>query len=202
MRQFLSRRKQFRDVRQARWPSRASTSRHGEVPCQSMPPLSISPATSQRFRRRMAILTARSANRDELLRIVRCTSDRYDRQAIHESRILVIRKTTLRPKRGDRHGFSGLFPTKEKEHSDCPCAPSVGRDQSGPYDLLATLVTLRLVPIGAGKSATPLPGADKGRHGEPAPTGSLSGSISVRLEALSLLPYSQYHSRYSRVRDH
>ena len=126
MRQFLSGRKQFRAVRQARWPTRASIRHHGEVPCRSMPPLSISPATSQRFRRRMAILTARSANRDELLRIVRCTSDRYDKQAIHESRILVIRKTTLRPKRGGRHGFSGLFPTKEKEHSDCPCAPPRG----------------------------------------------------------------------------
>ncbi len=76
MRQFLSERKQFRAVRQARWPTTASTRHHGEVPCRSMPPLSISPATSQRFRRRMAILTAGSANREELLWIVRCTSDR------------------------------------------------------------------------------------------------------------------------------
>jgi hypothetical protein len=39
------------------------------------------PAMSERFRRRMARLSAGSASREELLQIVRCTSDRCDRQA-------------------------------------------------------------------------------------------------------------------------
>src|SRR6266566_7842141 len=42
--------------------------------------------------------------------------------------------------------------------------------ESGLYAILAPLVQLRLMRIGADKSATPLPGADEGRHGEPAPT--------------------------------
>jgi hypothetical protein len=49
MRRFLPGRKQFRAVGQARWPSRASTRHHGEVPCRSMPPLSIRPLCQSGF---------------------------------------------------------------------------------------------------------------------------------------------------------
>ena len=35
----------------------------------------------------------------------------------------------------------------------CPTTPPVGRDKSGPYALLAALVTLRLMHITADKSA-------------------------------------------------
>src|SRR2546423_3823076 len=51
---------------------------------------------------------------------------------------------------GDRQESLGGSHTRE---SRCPSAPPVGGDKSGPYDLLAALLTLRLITIGADKSA-------------------------------------------------